>query len=106
MARVTIQDCLDQIPSRFDLTMVAAKRARQLTRGAEARLPWDGHKSTVLALREQTAPPTINVVQADADNHLDLVPNHARQMEIEYAMTNSFGFGGTNASLIFRRAGS
>jgi DNA-directed RNA polymerase subunit omega len=52
MARVTIQDCLEQIPSRFDLTMVAAKRARQLTRGAEARLPWDGHKSTVLALRE------------------------------------------------------
>lgn len=52
MARVTIEDCLTQIPSRFDLTMVAAKRARQLTRGAEARLPWDGHKSTVLALRE------------------------------------------------------
>jgi 3-oxoacyl-[acyl-carrier-protein] synthase II len=60
----------------------------------------------VLALREQTAPPTINLVQADEDNRLDLVPNHARAMEIEYAMTNSFGFGGTNASLIFRRAGS
>jgi DNA-directed RNA polymerase subunit omega len=52
MARVTIQDCLLRVPSRFDLTMVAAKRARQLTRGAEARLPWDGHKSTVLALKE------------------------------------------------------
>jgi len=52
MARVTIQDCLVHIPSRFDLTLVAAKRARQLTRGAEAKLPWDGHKSTVLALRE------------------------------------------------------
>jgi len=52
MARVTIEDCLTQIPSRFDLTMVAAKRARQLTRGAEARLPWNGHKSTVLALQE------------------------------------------------------
>jgi DNA-directed RNA polymerase subunit omega len=52
MARVTIEDCLTRIPSRFDLTMVAAKRARQLTRGAEAKLPWDGHKSTVLALRE------------------------------------------------------
>jgi DNA-directed RNA polymerase subunit omega len=52
MARITIQDCLEQIPSRFDLTMVAAKRARQLTRGAEAKLPWEGHKSTVLALRE------------------------------------------------------
>ena len=52
MARVTIEDCLVQIPSRFELTMVAAKRARQLTRGAEARLPWGSHKSTVLALKE------------------------------------------------------
>ena len=52
MARVTIQDCLEHISSRFDLTLVAAKRARQLARGAEAKLPWDGHKSTVLALRE------------------------------------------------------
>lgn len=52
MARITIEDCLEQIPSRFDLTMVAAKRARQLARGAEARLPWGDHKSTVLALRE------------------------------------------------------
>jgi len=60
----------------------------------------------VLALREQTAPPTINLVRPDEDNRLDLVPNHSKQMEIEYAMTNSFGFGGTNASLIFRRPGS
>lgn len=52
MARVTIQDCLVRIPSAFDLTMVAAKRARQLARGAEAKLPWGGHKSTVLALKE------------------------------------------------------
>lgn len=52
MARVTIQDCLEQISSPFALTMAAAKRARQLARGAESRLPWDGHKSTVLALRE------------------------------------------------------
>lgn len=52
MARVTVQDCLLRVPSPFDLTMVAAKRARQLTRGAESKLPWDGHKSTVLALKE------------------------------------------------------
>jgi len=52
MARVTIQDCLLHISSPFELTMVAAKRARQLTRGAEAKLPWNGHKSTVLALQE------------------------------------------------------
>jgi DNA-directed RNA polymerase subunit omega len=52
MARVTIEDCTERVSSRFDLTLIAAKRARQLARGAEAKLPWDGHKSTVLALRE------------------------------------------------------
>ena len=60
---------------------------------------------TVLALRDQMAPPTINLVQADEENRLDLVPNQARPIEIAHAMTNSFGFGGTNASLIFKRAG-
>jgi len=68
MARVTIQDCLEQIPSRFDLTMVAAKRARQLTRGAEAKLPWEGHKSTVLALREIAQ----GMVSADVLREADL----------------------------------
>lgn len=52
MARVTIEDCLEHIPNPFHLTLVASKRARQLTRGAEAHQAWDGHKSTVLALRE------------------------------------------------------
>jgi len=52
MARVTVEDCLEKIPNQFDLTLVAAKRARQLARGAEARLPWGNHKSTVLSLRE------------------------------------------------------
>ena len=52
MARVTVEDCLHRIPNQFDLTLVAAKRARQLARGAEARLPWGNHKSTVLSLRE------------------------------------------------------
>lgn len=52
MARVTADDCLKLIPNQFELTLIAAKRARQLARGAEARLPWGNHKSTVLALRE------------------------------------------------------
>lgn len=55
MARVTVEDCLVHVPSRFDLALVAAKRARQLARGAEAKLPWDDHKSTVLALQEIAA---------------------------------------------------
>ncbi len=52
MARVTVEDCLNLIPNQFELTLVAAKRARQLARGAEAHMPWGNHKSTVLSLRE------------------------------------------------------
>ena len=52
MARVTVEDCREQIHNQFDLTLVAAKRARQLTRGAEARITWGNDKSTVVALRE------------------------------------------------------
>jgi 3-oxoacyl-[acyl-carrier-protein] synthase II len=56
---------------------------------------------TVLALRDQVAPPTMNLMTPDADNALNLIAHRAAPMPIMYAMTNSFGFGGTNASLIF-----
>ena len=59
---------------------------------------------TVLALRDQILPPTINLENPDPDTaDMDLVPNHARKAELEYAMSNSFGFGGTNGALLFRR---
>ncbi len=58
---------------------------------------------TVLALRDQILPPTVNLDNPDADCDLDYVPNHARKAELEYAMSNSFGFGGTNGALLFRR---
>jgi 3-oxoacyl-[acyl-carrier-protein] synthase II len=58
---------------------------------------------TVLALRDQMAPPTTNLERQDPDNSLNLVPNNAARMAISHAMTNSFGFGGTNASIIFAR---
>ncbi len=59
---------------------------------------------TVLALRHQILPPTVNLENPDPDTAgMDLVPNHARKAEIEYAMSNSFGFGGTNGALLFRR---
>jgi 3-oxoacyl-[acyl-carrier-protein] synthase II len=60
---------------------------------------------TVLALRDQIAPPTINLDSQDPDNTLNLVPLRAERVEMSHAMTNSFGFGGTNASLIFAREG-
>ncbi|SDX92579.1 3-oxoacyl-[acyl-carrier-protein] synthase II [Allochromatium warmingii] len=58
---------------------------------------------TILAIRDQVAPPTINYHTPDPDCDLDCVPNTARPMAIEVAMSNSFGFGGTNGTLVFRR---
>lgn len=53
MARITVEDCLTQIPNRFELVMVAAKRARQLEmENAESTLDWEHDKATVVALRE------------------------------------------------------
>jgi 3-oxoacyl-[acyl-carrier-protein] synthase II len=58
---------------------------------------------SVLALRDQILPPTINLETPDPECDLDYVPNHARKASVEYALSNSFGFGGTNAALIFKR---
>jgi len=58
---------------------------------------------TALAVHHQTAPPTINLENPDEDCDLDYVPNKARKFPIEYALSNSFGFGGTNAALVFKR---
>lgn len=58
---------------------------------------------TVLAIRDRIVPPTINYEVPDAECDLDWVPNKARTMEINYALSNSFGFGGTNGCLIFSR---
>jgi 3-oxoacyl-[acyl-carrier-protein] synthase II len=59
---------------------------------------------TVLALRDQILPPTINLENQDPGTEgMDFVPNHARRAEVDYALSNSFGFGGTNGALLFRR---
>ena len=58
---------------------------------------------SVLALRDQILPPTVNYENPDPECDLDYVPNQARKAVVEYALSNSFGFGGTNASLIFKR---
>jgi 3-oxoacyl-[acyl-carrier-protein] synthase II len=57
----------------------------------------------ILALRDQIAPPTLNLDNPSVETAIDLVPHTARKREINVALTNSFGFGGTNASLVFRK---
>ena len=58
---------------------------------------------SVLALRDQIAPPTINLDHPDPECDLDFIPHHAREMKLEYVMSNSFGFGGTNGTVIFKK---
>jgi 3-oxoacyl-[acyl-carrier-protein] synthase II len=58
---------------------------------------------TGLALRDQKIPPTINYQDPDPECDLDCTPNHARDARISFALSNAFGFGGTNVSLIFKR---
>ena len=58
---------------------------------------------SVLAIRDQVAPPTTNLNEPDPECDLDYVPNEARTMPISCVMSNSFGFGGHNVSLIFKR---
>src|SRR5688500_7382216 len=58
---------------------------------------------TALTIRHQIVPPTINQEVPDPDCDLDYVPNQARPLKVQYALSNSFGFGGTNACLLFKR---
>jgi 3-oxoacyl-[acyl-carrier-protein] synthase II len=58
---------------------------------------------TVLSLSRGVLPPTINVDEQDPECPLDVIPNHAREKRVDYAMSNSFGFGGTNAVVLFKR---
>jgi 3-oxoacyl-[acyl-carrier-protein] synthase II len=56
-----------------------------------------------LAIRDNVVPPTINLENPEVETSIDLVPNRSRQRKVDVALSNSFGFGGTNASLVLRR---
>ena len=58
---------------------------------------------SILAMRDGIAPPTINLDNPSVETPIDLVPHRSKKRDIEVVLSNSFGFGGTNASLIFRR---
>src|SRR5580704_437520 len=73
MARVTVEDCLKNVKNRFELVLVAAKRARQLMRGKEAHIEWDNDKATVVALREIAA----GFTKFDHVKHEDEAPTAA-----------------------------
>ncbi|MBL8586285.1 MAG: beta-ketoacyl-ACP synthase II, partial [Bradyrhizobiaceae bacterium] len=58
---------------------------------------------SVLAIRDNVVPPTLNLDNPSVETPIDLVPHKAKKREVNVVLTNSFGFGGTNASLVFRR---
>jgi len=61
---------------------------------------------SILAIRERVAPPTINLDNPSVETPIDLVPHRSKERDIDVVLSNSFGFGGTNASLVFRRVAS
>ena len=76
MARVTVEDCLEHIDNRFDLVLLASKRARQLTNGVEPLVPWENDKATVVALREIAGGLVDNatVNQPEEEPEIDVFP--------------------------------
>ena len=104
MARITVEDCLEVVDNRFELVMMAAKRARQLANGVESQMENDSNdKPTVLALREQAIPPTAHLEGRldPACEGVDHVVEGRRQTPMRAALSNSFAFGGSNAVLVF-----
>lgn len=95
---VAVKKCLGESAQRVAMSSTKSMTGHLLgaAGGVEAIF-------SVLAIRDQVAPPTINLVEPDPQCDLDYVPNTARQMKIDVAVSNSFGFGGTNATLVFRR---
>lgn len=86
MARVTIEDCLDAVDNRFELVLVASKRARQLAKGiAEPLVEEDGDKPTVLALREIAS----GLIGPDILKQSD---NHFASSSLDLALSNHHGF--------------
>lgn len=92
MARITVEDCLEQIDNRFDLVLVAARRAHMLKQGAAELLPWDNDKPAVLALREIAAgkvtPDILDQPVQVADDEidptdLDAIHQQAAEMVVE-----------------------
>ena len=97
MARVTVEDCVDKVPNRFDLVMLAAHRARELSSGSELTIDRDNDKNPVVALRE-IADETLSA----ANLRESAIEAHQRQIEVdepeEDAMALLMGGGGGHTS--------
>ncbi len=81
MARVTVEDCVDKIPNRFDLVLLAAQRAREISGGAELTIDRDRDKNPVVALREESVVTSLQRVLPDDDDEVDDIGSLSQQAE-------------------------
>ena len=115
MARVTVEDCVDKVPNRFDLVLLSAQRARQISGGAELTIDRDRDKNPVVALREvaeETIRPrdleealvsSLQRVQVDEDDVADEVGSLSQSAELRQASATDYLYFGAGTSTGFRR---
>jgi len=85
MARITVEDCLDRVDNRFELVLIAARRARDLALGREALVPWENDKPTVVALRELAEGKLDHLIK---EKYAQPAPAPAPESEAEPVITN------------------
>lgn len=93
MARITVEDCIERIPNMFELVLVAAKRARRLANGAEALVPWENDKPTVVALREIADGLVTPEILTEADRTVDELLEKQANEEFAGLGLGDGGFG-------------
>jgi len=88
MARITVEDCLQNVDNLFDLVLLAAKRSRQLANGAEARVDWENDKPTVVALREiaegQVGIELLDEPEPEPEPEPELIPENPLDLAAEF----------------------
>ncbi|MDH5692791.1 MAG: DNA-directed RNA polymerase subunit omega [Gammaproteobacteria bacterium] len=91
MARVTVEDCLENVDNRFELVLLASRRARQLSNGQTALVEWDGDKPTVVALREIAEGLITKTILEERDRAMEAAAEaeQAAEMEARNAQNNS-----------------
>ena len=92
MARITVEDCLSQVDNRFELVLIAARRARELALGKEALVPWENDKPTVVALRELAESKLDHLVQEKYRRLLTASPEPTPAADSDSAASPESGF--------------
>jgi DNA-directed RNA polymerase subunit omega len=93
MARITVEDCLDNVDNRFDLVLLASRRARQLVNGVDPLVPWENDKPTVVALREIAEGLITEETVAEPEESVDSIDD-----ELAAALAGELGVADLGAS--------